>query len=295
MDFRVAKREEKSTLSVSPPLNLASVHFQGNDYFKKGLYKEAIDCYTNAITFDDSSELLFGNRAQCYLNLNMPLEAERDCCQALSKNPVFVKALYRRGIARKQLHRYNQALNDFEHVLKLDSNNKQAKSEIEAIKRLLQSSVNIEIKPISKSSAFRSKQPLINVPIEEVDMKKFPIALPNNMPTTSYQFYRDWKELRGENIDLKLQYLLNIGAINLSKIFSNSIEPEMFCEILPILEQCNDNYFVYTLLSNFTKISRFGSLVLFLQKPDKEILRRIISKILKNGNNVDDLLACYHL
>lgn len=52
----------------------------GNDHFKRGEYTEAINLYGHglAVVSREDQELkavLLGNRAQCYLNLRMYLEA----------------------------------------------------------------------------------------------------------------------------------------------------------------------------------------------------------------------------
>lgn len=112
---------------------------KGNAFFKKQDYKKAIHFYTKAITLlsppttsspststppithDPSNPLIVPliNRALAYIKLERWVEAEVDCTRALAmeggggggnaggKN---VKALVRRGIARRELKRYDEAL-----------------------------------------------------------------------------------------------------------------------------------------------------------------------------------------
>lgn len=47
-----------------------------------------------------------------------------------------VKALYRRALARKALRRYSHAAKDLHELLKIDSKNTAAQSEIDAVKEL---------------------------------------------------------------------------------------------------------------------------------------------------------------
>ena len=60
--------------------------------------------------------------------------AERDCSECIKLDGKFIKALYRRGVARARLTRYNDAIEDFERILTIESDNALAKKEIESIK-----------------------------------------------------------------------------------------------------------------------------------------------------------------
>ena len=63
--------------------------------------------------------------------------AEADCSLALALDDSYVKAYHRRGSARKNLKEYAKALEDWRHVLILDPNNVQAKSDIEEVSRIM--------------------------------------------------------------------------------------------------------------------------------------------------------------
>ena len=43
---------------------------EGNQFFSRGQYKEAIDKYSEAIELDSKNAILYANRAQCRLKLN---------------------------------------------------------------------------------------------------------------------------------------------------------------------------------------------------------------------------------
>ena len=62
--------------------------------------------------------------------------AETDCTEAIALDPTYIKAFLRRGAARLGLKKYSDALNDFQQVLKLEPNNKQARTEVEHIQRV---------------------------------------------------------------------------------------------------------------------------------------------------------------
>ncbi|RWS29408.1 heat shock protein 70 (HSP70)-interacting-like protein [Leptotrombidium deliense] len=261
---------------------------KGNEWFKKGNYKQAIEHYSNAITFDGNNEVLFGNRAQCYINLNMLHEAEADCSHALRINDKFVKGYFRRGIARKLLNKHVDAYSDFNTVLQMEPNNKQAREELAIVKKVLgpkHAKITVDTKPK------RNKLEAMDVEMQNENRReiKYTVTLPKELPKTSFEFYCHWRELKKEEgNDLKLEYISKIGAHSFAAIFDKSIEPEVFSEILFVLELSNDFEFVFSLLSNFTRTTRFGSLILFLGEAEKETLRKLFTKVIESGKYNED-------
>merc|ERR1712129_316051 len=55
---------------------------QGNDYFKKGQFKEALAAYSVGLAAWDDC-LIYSNRAECYLKLERFMEAKMDAKKAL--------------------------------------------------------------------------------------------------------------------------------------------------------------------------------------------------------------------
>ncbi|WVN85965.1 uncharacterized protein L203_101123 [Cryptococcus depauperatus CBS 7841] len=111
----------------------------GNASFKKGRWAEAIGHYTNAVVFNPQDPIAYCNRALAYLKLDKFKDAERDCSSALElpKGESNVKALYRRGMARKGQNRAKEAIEDMEQVLHLDKQNEAAKAELRELKQKL--------------------------------------------------------------------------------------------------------------------------------------------------------------
>merc|ERR1740129_960987 len=103
---------------------------RGNECFKAGKYNKAIHCYTRGMQCDPKNAILPANRAMAYLKTESWRRADADCSLALSLDDGYVKAYQRRATARKNLKDYAKALEDLNHVLLLEPNNKQAKSEI---------------------------------------------------------------------------------------------------------------------------------------------------------------------
>ncbi|KAL7335862.1 hypothetical protein PS15p_201278 [Mucor circinelloides] len=106
---------------------------KGNEYFGKKDYKNAILYYGKAIDLDPTVPVYFVNRAMAYLKTNSFLEAEKDCSRGLQLQPKNVKALWRRGIALRELGRHNEARKDFEAGLMIEPNNKSLLDELKKL------------------------------------------------------------------------------------------------------------------------------------------------------------------
>ncbi|XP_074301366.1 peptidyl-prolyl cis-trans isomerase FKBP62-like [Silene latifolia] len=77
------------------------------------------------------------NLAGCELKLSQYNQACCYCTFVLSFDPSNDKALYRRGLAFKHLNLLDKALNDFEHALKFDPQNKDVNRELHYVADLL--------------------------------------------------------------------------------------------------------------------------------------------------------------
>ncbi|KAF4317869.1 hypothetical protein BBO99_00003740 [Phytophthora kernoviae] len=99
----------------------------GNKFFGQGSYLGAIECYTTALKLCPTEEdyaynmaVYFSNRAACLLRLGRTEESVDDCTQAVTLSPTYVKALLRRAEALEKLDRLEEALADYDTVLKID-------------------------------------------------------------------------------------------------------------------------------------------------------------------------------
>jgi tetratricopeptide (TPR) repeat protein len=83
---------------------------QGNAAFKSQQYPLAISHYSTAIALDPSVSTYPLNRALVHLKLNQWNDAEKDANTALDLDGgVNLKALFRRGLARKGIGKLEQA------------------------------------------------------------------------------------------------------------------------------------------------------------------------------------------
>ncbi|XP_053206173.1 uncharacterized protein LOC128390474 [Panonychus citri] len=256
---------------------------EGNRFFKMGNYSSAVSCYSQAIELDKENHLLFGNRAQSYLNLNRPEEAIEDCDCALKLDSNYVKGYLRRGTAFKLLHEYEKAAVDFEKVIQLEPNNKQAPKELKEVQSKIHRISHIidDLDPDSRVNIdFDTEFDSATSKTSDLKIRSKPKQIPvstrviNRIPVNSFEFYCDWRELHDDSS--KLTYISNIGSVKLGKIFTNSMEPQIFCDILKILTSCVDIPFRSRLLYELSKMKRFQTLILFLEDHEEKILKSLI-------------------
>ena len=88
---------------------------QGNEYFSKGKYEEAVLCYTQCLSKPDVGEskaLVYSNRAMTHIKLKNWKQAEEDTTSALEVNPHHFKSYQRRCVARLSMGKLRQAMID---------------------------------------------------------------------------------------------------------------------------------------------------------------------------------------
>ncbi|KAF9199917.1 hypothetical protein BGZ49_009903, partial [Haplosporangium sp. Z 27] len=77
------------------------------------------------------------------------VEAERDCTLGLKLDSKNVKALWRRGIARRSLGKMDEAKNDFDAALKIDPANKAVKEELAKLQQKQLENPKVSTVPIT--------------------------------------------------------------------------------------------------------------------------------------------------
>ncbi|XP_028414819.1 sperm-associated antigen 1-like [Dendronephthya gigantea] len=142
-----ASKEESGANVMATFLKLKET---GNALVKKGKHEEAIKSYTDCIKLCPEEVAIYTNRALCYLQLTKYDLAEADCNTALKIQSENIKAFFRRGKARKGLGRYREASEDLVQVLKLDSKNGAARSELTNVLTLLKKEKKEEDKSVPK-------------------------------------------------------------------------------------------------------------------------------------------------
>jgi stress-induced-phosphoprotein 1 len=105
---KIKAQKMNATPSVSAKL-------EGNEYYKKGLFPEAIECYTRSLALaTDNQEKIdcLNNRAACQYQLRSFKQVIIDSTEVIDLDPNNVKALLKRGLSYESLEKIDQALED---------------------------------------------------------------------------------------------------------------------------------------------------------------------------------------
>jgi len=91
---------------------------KGNECMKAGEINAAVGFYAKALELVPGDHLVLGNRAQAYIGIKCFYQAELDCDTALSIEPTYGKARYRRAVAREEQGKLEEARQDYDQLLK---------------------------------------------------------------------------------------------------------------------------------------------------------------------------------
>ncbi|KAJ3311756.1 hypothetical protein HDV04_003768 [Boothiomyces sp. JEL0838] len=137
VDYETNKEEVKMEEMIVKNNEDALVEKEkGNLYFKKQKFQKAILCYTKSLELNfDTIPLV--NRALCYLKIQDYKSAEADCDKVLQVDVKNIKALHRRGLARKNLKKYGDAKKDFQDCLVLEPANSTVKKDLQELEQII--------------------------------------------------------------------------------------------------------------------------------------------------------------
>lgn len=69
-----------------------------------------------------------------FFSVNSFHSADADCTESIIRDKKYVKAYYRRALARIELERFEDAKNDLEKILELEPSNKEAAFKLKGIR-----------------------------------------------------------------------------------------------------------------------------------------------------------------
>ncbi|KAL5035511.1 hypothetical protein BDV3_005417 [Batrachochytrium dendrobatidis] len=131
---------------------------KGNEYFKRKNFKRAVQCYTKSIELNPADTVPIINRAMAHIKLFNWVKAESDCSLGLEIQPKNVKALWRRGIARRELGKFELALQDLEMAMVLEPANTTIKQELQGLKKAMEAQNPVALKPTTSAAVEQSAQ-----------------------------------------------------------------------------------------------------------------------------------------
>ncbi|KAL6704693.1 Hsp90 cochaperone [Coniothyrium glycines] len=112
---------------------------EGNKLFAEKKFAESIEKFSQAIELDSANHVLYSNRSGAYASLKDWSKALEDANKVTEIKPDWAKGWGRKGTALHGEGDLVGANDAFEQALKLDPNNAQAKSGLEAVKRAMES------------------------------------------------------------------------------------------------------------------------------------------------------------
>ncbi|KAK2986607.1 hypothetical protein RJ640_004363 [Escallonia rubra] len=114
---QIDARNIEVSLLLNKVRSVARARDRGNSLFKSEKFSEACAAYGEGLRFDSSNSVLYCNRAACWSSLGQWEQSLADCNKALGIQPNYTKALLRRATSNSKLHRWADAVRDYE-VLK---------------------------------------------------------------------------------------------------------------------------------------------------------------------------------
>ncbi|KAI9065683.1 TPR-like protein [Trametes sanguinea] len=109
---------------------------EGNHFYRRSEWLQAAEKYQAAALIAGPDPTYMSNLAAALLNLKLWEAADSAASRGLMQDPINIKLLYRRAVARRALSRYKAAEADLRRLLTLDRNNQSAKTEFNAVRRM---------------------------------------------------------------------------------------------------------------------------------------------------------------
>ncbi|KAL8594973.1 hypothetical protein ACOMHN_038770 [Nucella lapillus] len=148
-----------------------SLKEEGNKLFKNGQYKEASQCYTQALKAaalkDADKAVIHKNRAACRLKLNDNVAAIEDCTASLTLVENDPKALFRRCQAHEALGQVDEAYRDVTTLMRVDPKNSAVSILYQKLNPIMQDKVKKQTSLTSKVSQMLNLAFDTTVPLEK--------------------------------------------------------------------------------------------------------------------------------
>jgi tetratricopeptide (TPR) repeat protein len=301
-DWETTKKPKSSVPTL--PQSSLQLRERGNEFFRVKNFSEAKRLYTESLQVEETVESLI-NRAFACIKLGELKEAIVDCTRALKHDQRCVKAFARRAASKSGLGDHAGALEDYQHALRLEPTNKFLKEECEREETALQVIVassrprqpsppsqqhppNITAKRVpSLVAATQRDDSVLRAALAKLDATK---SIPSSCPSNSFAFTNMWRDLTTR--ELKLAFLVqSLPEPNFRLCFLNSVEPDLFQEMISILgEEDKDEESLYNLLSVFSSLPSFPLAKMFLSKQTRDEILNKKNKTSKFYNKIQSLL-----
>ncbi|XP_053279433.1 serine/threonine-protein phosphatase 5 [Pleuronectes platessa] len=110
---------------------------KANKYFKDKDYDNAIKYYSEALEVNPTNAVYYSNRSLAYLRTECYGYALADATKALEIDKNYIKGYYRRATSNMALGKFKAALKDYETVVKVRPNDKDAKMKFQECNKIV--------------------------------------------------------------------------------------------------------------------------------------------------------------
>ncbi|KAJ8353741.1 hypothetical protein SKAU_G00213080 [Synaphobranchus kaupii] len=132
---KISQKTDTEVLMVKERAVLANREKEkGNEAFRASDFEEAVAYYTRSLSVMPTA-VVYNNRAQAEIKLQLWHSALSDCEKALELEPGNLKALLRRATVQKQLGNLKMAADDLRNVLQVEPQNGIAKKLLEEVEK----------------------------------------------------------------------------------------------------------------------------------------------------------------
>uniref|UniRef100_A0A8D0LBZ0 Sperm associated antigen 1 n=1 Tax=Sphenodon punctatus TaxID=8508 RepID=A0A8D0LBZ0_SPHPU len=280
---------------------------EGNEFVKKGKFKEAVTQYSECMQFNSKDCTIYTNRALCYLKLFKYEEAKQDCDHVLQLEDSNIKAFYRRALAHKGLEVNNKTkmliILKFSEITQLLNLKNVTESKRHRLCCLLvqvnESAEDERESSIPENAAGGS---------EHSATLKIPEKLLISKPSNAYEFGQIINAVNAKKDETACEELLTmIDPKDLPLLLSNKLEGASFLIIIQALRGHlleDKPELVYQYLLNLSKAERFQlkpslSMVLtLLAKNEKEQVQQLFDSLSQKQNHqfsLEDVANRYQL
>lgn len=172
------------------------------------------------------------------------------------------------------------------------------KSALEGVKISCKENNNKKTKEAIETNISQSNLAKTNSLVKSVELSETSCKIPS-APKTAAQFLIEWR--RNKSQDFRYKYLKQMPAQSLPKVFQESMESDVFTDILEVLRTqfMPKSELVFDYVENLTRVKRFKTLVMFMSNKDREGLRTLFEYCKTNENiaeeNVEHLYKEYEV